>query len=60
MPLSTRFRLLSRRLIATIILLVVTWLVLKFAIGAVTAIAWTVVAILALVAALWALRVLLR
>ena len=60
MALGTRIRLLGRRLIATIVLLVVAWLVLKFVIGAVTAVAWIVVAILALVATLWAVNVLRR
>lgn len=60
MALGTRIRLLGRRLIATIVLLAVAWLVLKFVIGAVTAIVWTVVAVLALVATFWALRVLRR
>ena len=60
MALTARIRSFGRRLVASVILLAVAWLVLKFVIGAVTAVAWIVVAILALVATLWAVNVLRR
>jgi hypothetical protein len=50
--------LLSRAL-AVIVLLVVGWLLLKFAIGIVAWLATVVVVIVAVVAVIWALRVLL-
>jgi hypothetical protein len=52
-------RSLGRRALAFAILLVCGWLLLKFVIGFAAAIAGTVIAIVAIVAIIWALRVLL-
>jgi len=49
----------GRRALALVILLAAAWVLLKIVIGVVTAIAWTVVTVLAIVAVIWALRVLL-
>ncbi|MEJ7716100.1 MAG: hypothetical protein WKF40_10585 [Thermoleophilaceae bacterium] len=49
---------LGRRTVAVAIVLAAAWLALKFVIGAVTAVAWLGVAILALVAVVWAVRAL--
>jgi hypothetical protein len=48
-----------RRALAGLVLIVVAALVVKIAIGFVTAIFWTVVAVAAVVAVLWALKTLL-
>jgi hypothetical protein len=50
---------LARRAVAVAILAVAAYILLKFVIGIVTAIAWTVAAIVAVIALIWALRVLL-
>ena len=49
---------LGRKLLAVAILLLAAWLLLKVVIGFVTTIAWLLVAVLAVVAVLWALRTL--
>ena len=49
---------LGRKLLAVAILALVAWLLLKVVIGFVTTIAWLAVAVLAVVAVLWALRTL--
>jgi hypothetical protein len=51
---------LGRRLLALAVLLVAAWLLLKVVIGVVTAVAWTVVAILGVIAVIWAVSVLTR
>jgi hypothetical protein len=50
---------LGKRALAFVVLLAVAWVLLKVVIGVVTAIAWTAVVVLAIVAVIWALRVLL-
>jgi hypothetical protein len=50
---------LGKRAVAFLVLLVVAWVLLKVVIGVVTAIAWTAVVVIAIVAVIWALRVLL-
>lgn len=47
------------KLLAVAILLVAGWILLKIVIGVVTAVAWIVVAILAVIAVIWALNRLL-
>lgn len=47
------------RALAAVVLLIAAWVLLKIVIGIVAAVAWTVVTILAIVAVIWALRVLL-
>lgn len=49
---------LGKRLAALLILVVAAWLLLKFAIGLVTALSTVIVVVLAIVAVIWALRVL--
>ncbi len=56
---SASGRSLGKRALAFVVLLAVAWVLLKVVIGVVTAIAWTVVVVLAIVAVIWALRVLL-
>ena len=46
--------------VAAVVLLFAAWLLLKFVIGFVAAIAWTVVGVLAVVAIIWALVTLTR
>jgi len=46
--------------IAALVLLVAAWILLKVVIGAVLALTWTVVGILAVVAVIWALVTLAR
>jgi hypothetical protein len=48
----------GRKLIAVVVLLVAVWLLFKFVIGAVAAVAWLAVVILAIVAVVWAVGVL--
>lgn len=48
----------GRKAGAVAILLGAAWLLLKFAIGAVTAVAWAGVVVLALIAVVWAVRAL--
>jgi hypothetical protein len=50
---------LGRTIIAGLVLLIAAWLLLHFVIGIVTAIASVLVVVLAIVAVIWALRVLL-
>lgn len=48
----------GKKLLAIAVLLVAAWVLFKLVLGFVTAIAWVVVAVLAVVAVVWALRVL--
>jgi hypothetical protein len=50
---------LGMRGVALLVLLVVAWVLFKFVIGVVTAVAWTVVVIIAVIAGIWALTRLL-
>jgi hypothetical protein len=50
---------LAARAVAVVVLVVAAWVMLKVVLGIVAAVAWTVVTILAIVAVIWALRVLL-
>ncbi len=50
---------LGGKLVALVILLVAGWILLKLVIGVVTFVAWTVIAVLAVVAVIWALNRLL-
>jgi len=50
---------LGRTIVAGLVLLIAAWLLLHFVIGIVTAIASVLVVVLAIVAVIWALRVLL-
>jgi hypothetical protein len=45
--------------VALVILLVAGWILLKIVIGVVTFVAWTVIAVLAVIAVIWALNRLL-
>ena len=47
---------LGTKLLAVVVLLGVAWLLFKLAVGVFAALAWAVVAVLAVVAALWALN----
>ena len=49
---------LGRRALAIFVLLIAAWILLKVVIGIVTAVFWTVAVVLAIVAIIWALRVL--
>ena len=46
------------KLLAIAVLLVAAWILFKIVLGFVTAVAWIAVAVLAVVAVVWALRVL--
>jgi hypothetical protein len=48
----------GRKLLALVVLLVAAWILFKLVLGVVATVAWVVVAVLALVAVVWALRVL--
>jgi hypothetical protein len=48
----------GRQVLALGVLLIAAWILFKVVIGAVAAVAWIVVVVLALVAIVWALRVL--
>lgn len=48
------------RAVAVIVLALAAWMLLKLVIGAVTAIAWIVAAVVAVVGVLWAMSVLRR
>lgn len=48
----------GRKAIAVAVLLVAVWLLFKFVIGVVAAVAWIAVVVLALVAVVWAVGVL--
>jgi len=52
-------RSLGRTVVAGLVLLVAAWLLLHFVIGIVTAIASVLVVVVAIIALIWALRVLL-
>lgn len=49
---------LGRKALALVILLAAAWILFKLVIGVVAGIAWLVVAVLAVVAIIWAIRVL--
>lgn len=49
---------LGKRAIALVVLLIAAWLLFKFVIGLVTALATVIVVVLAIAAVIWALRVL--
>ena len=49
---------LSRRMLAILVLVVAAWIVFKVVIGVVTALATTIVVVLAIIAIIWAIRVL--
>jgi hypothetical protein len=49
---------LAMRAVAVVVLAIAAWILLKLVIGVVTAIAWTVAVVLAIVAIIWAIRVL--
>jgi hypothetical protein len=48
----------GKKALALIVLLVAAWILFKVVLGVVSAVAWIVVVILALLAIVWALRVL--
>jgi hypothetical protein len=50
---------LGGKVLAVVILLVAGWILLKVVIGVVTFVAWTVIAVLAVIAVIWALNRLL-
>jgi hypothetical protein len=56
---SEALRDIGGKLVAVAILLIAGWILLKIVIGVVTAVAWIVVAVLAVVAVIWALNRLL-
>jgi hypothetical protein len=56
---ETSSRSIGRTVVAGLVLLIAAWLLLHFVIGIVTAIASVLVVVLAIVAIIWALRVLL-
>ena len=49
---------LGRNALALVILLAAAWILFKLVIGVVAAVAWVLVAVLAVVAIIWAIRVL--
>ncbi len=48
----------GRRLLALVVLLAAAWVLFKIVLGVVTAVAWVALAVLALLAVAWAIRVL--
>jgi hypothetical protein len=48
----------GRKLLAVLVLIVAAWILFKVVLGVVTAVAWIVVVVLAIVAIVWAIRVL--
>lgn len=56
---SATLRDIGGKALAIVILLVAGWILLKIVIGVVTAVAWIVIAVLAVVAVIWALNRLL-
>jgi len=48
----------GKKLLAIAVLLVAAWVLFKLVLGFVAAVAWIIVAVLAVVAVVWALRVL--
>ncbi len=55
---SSRGASLGRRAVALLVLLVAAWILFKFVIGLVTAVATVIVIVLAICAVIWAIRVL--
>lgn len=53
-PSGTSF---GKRAIAALILLLAAWILFKVVIGIVTAVFWTVAAIVAVIAVIWAIRI---
>ncbi len=53
-PSSSSF---GKRAIAALILLLAAWILVKVAIGIVTAVFWTVAAIVAVIAVIWAVKI---
>ena len=53
-PSGTSF---GKRAIAALILLLAAWILVKVVVGIVTAVFWTVAAIVAVIAVIWAVRV---
>jgi hypothetical protein len=51
---------LGKKGLALLVLLVAAWILFKLVIGVVTAIAWTIVIVIAVIAAIWAFTVLRR
>ena len=49
---------LGKKALALVVLLIAAWVLFKVVIGVVAAVAWVVIAVLALVAIVWAIRVL--
>ena len=56
---SEALRDIGGKLVAVAILLIAGWILLKIVIGVVTAVAWIAVAVLAVIAVIWALNRLL-
>jgi hypothetical protein len=48
----------GKKLLAVAVLLVAAWILFKIVLGFVTAVAWIAVAVLAVIAVVWAIRVL--
>jgi len=55
---SSRGASLGRRAVALLVLLIAAWILFKFVIGLVTAVATVIVIVLAICAVIWAIRVL--
>jgi hypothetical protein len=51
---------LAMKALAVVVLLIAAWILFKVVLGVVTAVAWVVVIVLAVVAVLWAMSVLSR
>jgi hypothetical protein len=51
---------LAMKAVAVVVLLIAAWVLFKVVLGVVTAVAWVVVIVLAVVAVLWAMSVLSR
>jgi|tagenome__1003787_1003787.scaffolds.fasta_scaffold17779348_2 hypothetical protein len=51
---------LALKAVAVVVLLIAAWLLFKVVLGVVTAVAWVVVIVLAVMAVLWAMSVLSR
>lgn len=48
----------GRKLLALVVLLIAAWILFKVVLGVVTAVAWVAVVVLAIIAVVWAIRVL--
>ena len=48
----------GRKLLAVVVLIVAAWILFKLVLGFVAAVAWIAVVVLAVIAVIWALRVL--